>query len=132
MSQVAIKITCNAALAHRLRAAALARGTCLAHVVREACEKHVPAPASVPDDALIEAHEGHKGKRVVGALLSGKLASAVSRLAAETRNSQSWALRLLVREGARARGLLEPTAPTTADQVGNDPVISPTDPATAS
>jgi hypothetical protein len=124
MSQTQIKVTVNAMLAHRLRAAALAKGTCVADIVRRACEAHVDAPASIPDDVLIERHEGKRGK-VVGAFLSGSLASVVARLASETGNNQSWALRLLVREGARARGLL--TAPTPpSDPVGNDPVISPT------
>jgi len=122
MSQIAIKFMANAVLAHNLRQAALAKGTCVADIVRRAAEQYVGAPQPT-FDALVEAHKDERGNRVVGAWLSQPLASAIARLAAETRSSQSHVLRDLIREALKARELLatgavaevaEPT-PTAAE-----------------
>jgi hypothetical protein len=108
--QHAIKFMCPAVLAHNLRQAALARGTCVADIARRACEAYVGTPEPSFDEALVERHTDDGGKKVVGALLSGKLASAIARLAAETGTSQSHVLRGLIRDQLRARGLLPSSA----------------------
>ncbi len=115
MSHVAIKFMAPAVLAHQLRQAALAKGTCVADIARRACESYLGAPELSFGDALVERYQDDQGKRVIGALLSPPLASAIARLTAETRSSQSHILRDLLRSELRRRGLLPSSAAPAAD-----------------
>ena len=104
MSQVAIKFVANATLAYRLRQAALARGTCVADVIRKCCEANVGAVTPAFDEALVERQRNDDGNVVVGAYLSKSLAGAVKQIAAETGQSQSRVLRHLIRTQLRIMG----------------------------
>jgi hypothetical protein len=126
MSQIAIKFMASATLAHSLRQAALAKGTCVADIARRACENYIGTPKPTFGDALVESYQNDQGKKVVGALLSPPLASAIARIATETRSSQSHVLRGLIREALRARELIAATTGAVAEVAEPSPTAADT------
>jgi hypothetical protein len=112
-----IKCSVEQAVAYKLHRRALAEGCSVSAVVKTILDREM-ATAAVPTPAVETHHNGDK--RVVGAYLSGPLASAIERIATDTGRSKSHVLRGLVRDSLRARGLLPtPTAPAPD-------VVSPT------
>jgi hypothetical protein len=91
--------------AYRFRQGALRQGRSLADYVRTCAERGLTAEQVVEmPDAAIDREEMHNGKVIVAAYLSGKLAGAIKRIAAETGRSQSHVMRDLIRCELRRRG----------------------------
>jgi hypothetical protein len=106
--------------AYRFRQGALREGRSLADFVRRCAERGLSAEPPVEmANAAVDCEEMADGKITVAAYLSGKLAGAIKRLAAETGRSQSHVMRDLIRSELRNRSALPTTAAPTA--VGNDP-----------
>ncbi len=107
-----VKITFDIPTGYKLHQRSLQLGVSQAEVGRRALDQYLGrAPVA---EAAIEQHQVGDTKQLVGAYLSDALATAIERLATETRSSKSHVLRDLVRCELRRRGLMPPSTPAPA------------------
>jgi hypothetical protein len=112
----AFKLHTPLRLAFEIREYARKTGRTISDTLLGAVERGLgTVPAEMPEGIVDRVERGGKGAKSVAAYLSPPLAKAITQLAAEERRSSSWVMRLLIREGLRARGLLPPSTNNAAD-----------------
>jgi hypothetical protein len=104
-----LKVVLDTAVAFQVRQAALRQGRTTSEHLRRLVERSLSTETPTLPDAQLDKCERTGGTVQTAAYLSGALASAVRKHAAELDRSHAWTLRDLVRCELRRRGLLPKT-----------------------
>jgi hypothetical protein len=110
-----LKVVLDTAVALQARQAALREGRTTSDHLRRLVERSLSTETPALPDAMVDACERTGGTVQTAAYLSGALASAIRKHAAELDRSQAWTLRDLVRCELRNRGLLSSPADNRVD-----------------